>query len=285
MITILSWNIQNGLGVDGQRSLARIAEVIEQHQSPDIICLQEVSRHLALDTGVPAPDQVAELAALFPGHTPVFGPAYDLLPPGTTQRAQYGNMILSRCPVLSSFSHPLPQPPEPGKKQMPRKATEVTVATASGPLRIMTTHLEFHSQRQRQAQILGLRQIHEAIAAIADNPPQATAQGPYQALPRGGPAVLCGDFNCLPSSAELASLLDEAATTPNALIEAWQALHPGRARAPTCGIFDAAQWPQGAHCRDFFVVSAPLASRLTGLQTDVDTAASDHQPIILQLAD
>ena len=50
MIQILSWNIQNGEGVDGKISLNRIADTIFSMATPDVICLQEVSRNSILKT-------------------------------------------------------------------------------------------------------------------------------------------------------------------------------------------------------------------------------------------
>ena len=64
MTSILSWNIQNGKGMDGEVSMQRIADVIATMGTPDVICLQEVSRGLALTDDAGAPDQVAELSDL-----------------------------------------------------------------------------------------------------------------------------------------------------------------------------------------------------------------------------
>ena len=59
MLTIVSWNIQYGKGVDGHIDLSRIAREILIDGFPDLICLQEVSRNYpATDNGS---DQVAEL--------------------------------------------------------------------------------------------------------------------------------------------------------------------------------------------------------------------------------
>lgn len=283
MTTILSWNIQNGLGVDGQRSLSRIASVIRAHGPADVLCLQEVSSHMPLDPDARAPDQVAELSALFPEYTPVFGPAFSMMIAQTGQLAQYGNLILSRLPVQSAFLHALPQPAQSGLKQMPRQAVEVTVASAQGLLRVMTTHLEFHSVQQRLAQIEAFKAIHQAADALTHNPPKASAFGPYRQLDRAALAVLCGDFNCLPDSEELATLTAPSAAGTSALVEAWSRLSPGQPHKPTCGIYDGAQWPQGAHCRDYFVVSERLAERIISVQTDTVTDASDHQPVQLTM--
>ena len=284
MTSVLSWNIQNGLGVDGDRSLERIARVIRSHGEPDVLCLQEVSRHLVLDEGVEAPDQVSELAHWFPEHEAVFGAAYDIAQRDNGQRAQYGNLILSRLPVLSRFSHPLPQPPCTGEMQMPRQAIEVTVMAHDGPLRVMTTHLAFHSAAERLAQIKAFKAIHEAIVQITERPPRQLSSGPYQAFDRAGRAVLCGDFNCLPKSIEWAELFEASPTSSARLLDAWQVLSGQTPHQPTCGIFDQTQWPEGGHCRDYFAISSELASQVTGMVTDTKTDASDHQPVLLMLS-
>ena len=71
MITILSWNIQNGQGVDGIVSLERIAKVVSSICSPDIICFQEVSRNCELKDGT-QPDQVEHLSDLFKGYLLIY---------------------------------------------------------------------------------------------------------------------------------------------------------------------------------------------------------------------
>ncbi|MGB7181499.1 MAG: endonuclease/exonuclease/phosphatase family protein [Burkholderiaceae bacterium] len=288
MTKILSWNIQNGLGVDGQRSLARIASVIRALDMPPVLCLQEVSRAMPLDADVAAPDQVAELADLFPGYTVVFGPAVDILLPGPdpkgskAKRAQYGNLVLSRLPVLSVFTHALPQPPRAGRRQMPRQAIEVTVACDDGPLRVMSTHLEYHSKGQRLAQIAALKAIHQEVDALAGAQPEYKNSGPYQRIERAGRAILCGDFNCLPGSDEMALIL-EAAVPSSRLFDAWAELYPDVTHQPTCGIFDRVQWDEGPHCRDYFFVSNALRDAVVSLDVDSKTSASDHQPIVLTL--
>ena len=69
MIQLLSWNIQNGEGVDGAISLERIADTIFNMSTPDVICLQEVSRNCKLKDGS-QPDQLNQLAKIFVGYTP-----------------------------------------------------------------------------------------------------------------------------------------------------------------------------------------------------------------------
>ena len=97
-------------------------------------------------------DQSAQLAKLLPDHLPVFRPAIETID-GEGGLHRFGNMTLSRLPVLQIANHLLPWPGAGAMRSMRRHALEVTVQAAFGPLRIVNTHLEYHSADQREAQI------------------------------------------------------------------------------------------------------------------------------------
>lgn len=282
MTIILSWNIQNGKGCDGETSFERIASVIRDMAEPDVICLQEVSRHMAFFPGGPAPDHAATLSALFPGYALVYGPSLEVSHGGDTL-ARFGNATLSRLPVLSVFRHMLPQPAASGTRHMPRQATEVTVETAGGALRILNTHLEYHSSAQRLAQINRLRALQSETVDNAAAPPVADADGAYKAFARPARAVFCGDFNMPPESAEYDAMLSPLPGEPKPFHDAWPIAHKAAAHAPTCGIFDHDQWPQGPHARDYFFVTPDLAKNIKNVSVNTQTDASDHQPLMLEL--
>ncbi|NCF09512.1 MAG: endonuclease [Gammaproteobacteria bacterium] len=287
MTTLLSWNIQAGTGVDGCCDLARTVQTINALADADIICLQEIER-FDPPAGGATLDQLDFLAQAFPAHVAVFGACLERAShnaAGNPCSYQFGNLVLSRLPVASVFRHPLPQPAVPGIRNMPRQATELTLLAPSGPLRVVTTHLEYHSAPQRLAQIGRLRELHAEVAALTREPGAPLEQGPYARFPRAASAVICGDFNLEPDAAEYRALLAPFADGTAELGDAWCVLHPGQPHAPTCGVFDHAQWPMGAHCRDFFFVTQDLESRLRSFRVDLDAAASDHQPIVIELAD
>jgi endonuclease/exonuclease/phosphatase family metal-dependent hydrolase len=285
MTNILSWNIQNGKGTDGVVSLERIAKVIASIGDPDVICLQEVSTHLQLIKDGPSPDQVAEIASLFPGYEVIFGAAVESGHDGTGPRWQFGNATLTRLPILSVFLHPLPQPSKSGIRHMARQATEVSVETSNGPLRVVNTHLEYHSANQRLAQIERLRSLHEECLSNMESAPNIDMSGPYQKLGRPVDCVICGDFNMETDFGEYAAMLAPLAGGAAPLQDAWRLIHSDRPHDPTCGIHDHDQWPQGSHCRDFFFVTDEIAKAVRGVVVDVETNASDHQPLMLTLAD
>jgi endonuclease/exonuclease/phosphatase family metal-dependent hydrolase len=283
VIRIVTWNVQYGWGADEALDLDRIATTIRTLADADVICLQELSRHdPELDDGAGA-DQAAFFAARFFHHEPHFGAALDRAGPSRSRRRQFGNMILSRLPVLEVYRHPLPQPAEAGVKHMRRIAVEATVATRSGPLRITTTHLEFHSEPQRLAQVDALRALHAEACANMARPPLAVGDGPYRFVPRPAEAVICGDFNFVVDDPAYRRMTASFGDGTSLLSDAWRLRHGGKIHDPTCGIYDHEQWPQGAHARDFFFVSEALASRVKDVVVDTKTNASDHQPVLLVL--
>lgn len=281
-IAILSWNIQFGLGVDGRVDLPRIARVCAAMGDADVLCFQEVSDGFGALAAGAERDQVGDLAALFPRHEPVFVPAVDRRDRDGSRR-RFGNMILSRLPVLDVVAHALPRPADARVIHMRRQALEVVVATGDRALRVVTTHLEYHSIAQRLAQARHLAALEAEWTDGVMAPPPA-GKGPYGALPPIDGTVLCGDFNFPTDEASYAATVARA---PNGaeLIDAWPALHGSAPHAPTCGVHDHVQWKQGAHARDFCFVSASLRARLRSLAVDTATDASDHQPLLLALAD
>lgn len=284
MTRILTWNIQYGWGADAALDLDRIATTIRAFAGePDIICLQELARHFPeLDEGIGA-DQAAFFNARFFEYDSYFGAALDRAGPSRSRRRQFGNMILSRLPMLEVRSFPLPQPAHPGVKHMRRIALEAVIVTAAGPLRVTTTHLEFHSEAQRLAQVEALRAFHQEACANTVAPPAAASEGTYVIVPRPPEAVVCGDFNFEVDAPEYRRMTAPFADGTPPLLDAWRARHGDRPHAPTCGIFDRDQWPQGGHARDFCFVSAPLALRVKDVVVDTKTNASDHQPVLLVL--
>ena len=234
----------------------------------DVLCFQEIARgDPAFGNGA---DQVAELEALFPGFQPVFGPAL------IRGARQYGNLILSRLPVLQVFNHLLPHPAEGGIKHMQRQAIEAVLQAPFGPLRVMTTHLEYYCAAHRAAQVARLRTIQEEVAANEAAPAKG-APSPYDPAPRPSSLVLCGDFNIAPDDAEYLQLFQPP------LVDAWRRARPGEPDPHTTGLHDRVQWPGGGHCRDYFAVTPDVAQRIASVAMDAATDASDHQPLRLAL--
>lgn len=276
---LLTWNIQCGKGCDGVTDLARIVAVAKQMADADVFCFQEVSDNFAkLDGGA---DQSVQLAALLPDHVPVFRPAIETI--DSAGRVHwFGNMTLSRLPVLQIANHLLPWPGAGATRSMRRHALEVTVETAFGPLRVVNTHLEYHSADQREAQIGRLLDLQQE--ASTSSRASVSHNDPYACQTLAASSLLCGDFNFDVADPQHA-LIDRSARPGLNYRDAWSIRHAGQPRPPTCGIYDRVQWTDGPDCRDFVFATEDLAMRIRSVEVNGKTDASDHQPILVELAD
>jgi len=280
---LLSWNIQWGRGLDGRVDLARILGTIHQLGDFDVLCLQEVAVNFPGLPGSRGEDQVTELSAGLPGYTAIYGAATDV-PDGRGGRSQFGNAIFSRLPVGQVWRHLLPWPAEADKPSMQRVLVEAVVTADVGQLRVMTTHLEYYSQHQRQAQIDAIRRLHaEACAMSARVYLPEEAGGAFEVFPRPAQALLCGDMNFPATAPERSQILAPFEGGVPGFRDAWEVLHPGEPHAPTVGIHpvDFVSQPE---CFDFVFVTEGLASRLQAHGIDAATEASDHQPVWVTFA-
>jgi len=275
---LVTWNTQWCCGLDGVVSPQRIVEGARALADFDVLCLQEVSQGFDGLPGAPG-DQPAQLAALLPGFQCFFGAAADEFGPDG-RRQRFGNLVATRLPVARVQHHPLPWPADPSVESMPRMCTVVTVVSPQlGPLRVMTTHLEYYSASLRLAQARALRALHDEACALAAAPPLASDEGPFRPKVHTPQAVLCGDFNAAASDAAVAAI--EAPDSPHGLRDAWQLVHGASPHAPTFRLFDHT-YGDDPVAFDFVFVSAGLASRVRRIEVDERTHASDHQPLVVE---
>ncbi|MCE5169079.1 endonuclease/exonuclease/phosphatase family protein [Paenibacillus profundus] len=175
-LTVMSYNIQHGRGMDDRYDLVRIANVIRD-SGADIIALQEVDRHFADRSNYE--DTIAVLAAQLEMNY-AYGANLDWAPePGRSERRQYGIAVLSKYPIvkqrhylLNSFD----------SEQRGLLETEIDVNGAR--LFFYATHLGLE-ENERMAQT---EEILEIAAA------------------RAGSAVVAGDFNAYPDGPEIAHM-------------------------------------------------------------------------------
>jgi endonuclease/exonuclease/phosphatase family metal-dependent hydrolase len=279
---VVTWNTQWCCGMDGIVSPQRIVDNARQLADFDVLCLQEISVNYPGLAGNPGHDQPALLRELLPGFQVFFGAAVDEWSVDG-ERRRFGNVIATRLPVAQLQHHALPYPADGGVRSMPRLCTTLTVRDpALGPVRVMTTHLEFYSKRQRMAQARALLALHAEASARAAAPPQLSDDGsPFQSKPHTALAVLCGDFNLQPSDPEYGVLTDPAADAP--FHDAWRLLNGKAPHPPTFQLYDRRYGPEAVAC-DFFFVSNELKDKLRQLEIDSATQASDHQPLAIELA-
>jgi endonuclease/exonuclease/phosphatase family metal-dependent hydrolase len=128
---LITWNIQWCRGVDGVVDPRRIVDHARAIADLDVLCLQEVARNYPGLEGSSGEDQFRLLAQLLPEFIAIEGIAVDEYVAG--QRREFGNMILSRLPVIQVLRHLLPWPADPDVPSMPRIAIEAVLRTVSGP--------------------------------------------------------------------------------------------------------------------------------------------------------
>lgn len=295
---LITWNIQWCRGVDGRVDPKRIVEHAQALADFDVLCLQEVAANFPALAGSTGENQFAMLAELLPGYTALPGAAVDTPAPDGSRRV-FGNMILSRLPVRQVLRIQLPWPADPDNKGMPRLLLEAAVEAPFGPLRVMTTHLEYYSPAQRAAQVEAIRARHaEAFSHARLARTRDTSDGPFHTFDQPVSAILTGDFNYVPEDPCHARMqerfpkldgvpddldLDKSERRPPALVDAWRHAHPGLPHAHTNGVHDRVQWPAPYAC-DFIYVSEDLLPRVQAVIVDGDTQASDHQPVLIELS-
>ncbi len=96
--------------------------------------------------------------------------------------------------------------------------------------------------------------------------------------------IVCGDLNSGWRDEAYPRLLAPIGGA-SGLVDAWTCRHPGATPPPTAGVYDTAQWQDGAMTCDFVFVTDTLAERILRCEIDGTTRASDHQPILLELRD
>jgi endonuclease/exonuclease/phosphatase family metal-dependent hydrolase len=279
----VTYNIQYGLGKDDRYDLARIAREVE---AADVIALQEVERHWQRSGCVDAP---AVLGSHLPEHHWVYGANLDMDasyrdPAGrlVNRRRQFGTMILSRSPIVSSRNHLLPKYGTLTQHSIQQGALEAVIVTErAGPVRVYSVHLSHLSIAARMPQIDALLDVHarapaEGGAWCGGHPDPAAGWTEGEMPPMPADAMLMGDFNFEWSAPEYDRVVGP-------LTEQF-----GRLNRLT-GFVDA--WVAAGHCEntgatissgqriDFCFVSAALAKRVRSCRIDDDAVGSDHQPV------
>lgn len=281
---LLTWNIQWCRGIDGKVDPARIAKTVRAFGDADVLCLQEVAVNFPGLEGSFGEDQVRELSLLLPGYSAHFGAATDV-DDGKVGRSLFGNLILSRLPVIQVYRHLLPWPADQAKPSMQRVAVEAVVRASWGAVRILTTHLEYYSARQRAAQVEALRGLHAQACDHAGSPrPSGDGGTPFAVAPRPASAILTGDFNFRPEDPGHARMTALFEGSVPRFFDAWRSAHPDVPHAPTVGIFENSFAAQ-PYCCDFIFLTPDVAGRVESVRVDGETQASDHQPVILELRD
>ncbi len=163
-ITLLTYNVHSCIGTDRKLDPARIAAVIAMAR-PDIVALQEVDVFRSRTGGV---DQAKAIASLLKMQA-------HFHPSMTVAEERYGDAIITALPTGTIKADALPSIGEP------RGAIALETQVAGHELLVINTHLGLRGRER-------IQQVNTLLGAgwLGE---------------RKSSAVLCGDFNAVPSSA------------------------------------------------------------------------------------
>jgi endonuclease/exonuclease/phosphatase family metal-dependent hydrolase len=290
---IVTYNIQFGLGKDGRFDLERVAGEVD---GADIIALQEVERYWQRTGNV---DQAAELGKILDQYYWVYGPYFDVdastaQPDGRVEniRRQFGNMILSKTPILSTRVFPLPKSALRHRHNMVVGVFEGVIRLPfDGALRVYNAHLGARSQRDRVAQINCICEIIRRAPAEggAWTAPHAHPQWKEDATPPPMPEsfVLLGDFNLEYNDPEYDHLVGPMdgdlgrASSKEEFIDTWVSTEHDEAEGVTFAA-DTASETQGMRI-DYAFVDESMQKRVLASWIDESAQGSDHQPYWIEL--
>ena len=281
-----SYNIQYSKGKDGRFDLDRIVAELGE---ADLIALQEVETHVARSGDI---DQAAEIAARMPHLYWSFGPGINAdastVADGrvVNKRRQFGNMILSRWPLLSVTNHPLPKMALEGLVHSRRAMIEAVIETPLGALRCASVHFDHIGPATRLPQVAHVRDV-------LLNGPRTGASwgGPFDpgwfdrpAPPMPAPVILMGDCNFAPDSAEYDLMVGARSRNfgrvreSHGFADAWVAAGHGENEGVTI------VHSGGAERIDHCFATHELAARVERAWVDMEAQGSDHQPIFFAFA-
>ncbi|MGH6719574.1 MAG: endonuclease/exonuclease/phosphatase family protein [Alphaproteobacteria bacterium] len=280
----VSYNIRYGLGQDGRYDLARAVAAVDE---ADVIAFQEVEVNWPRTGMVDQPRAIGEL---LPRHHWVYGPAFDVdagTADGsgrvTNRRRQFGTMLASRTPILSSRLLGLPKVATLDVFNLVNPALEGVIATASGAVRVLSLHLSHLTEEERLMQVEAVLAWHGAAAAeggawTGRDEPDIEAWSEGDPPPMPAEALLMGDFNSEPDGRVYPRL-----TVRAGFVDTWRAA--GRGSEPCL------TWTPYAHARvrhdrrlDYAFATPSLAARVRRAWVDRDAKGSDHYPYWVEIA-
>lgn len=287
---LVSYNIRYGLGIDDKLDLSRVSRELE---GADIIALQEVDRYFKRGGDV---DQPAALAELLGDYHWVFGAGQDT--DGSyrdgngkliVRRRQHGEMILSRYPILSTRTYPLPKMGSITRHAVQHVLLEAVIDAPGRPLRVYNTHLFYWSPdwANKQAEFV-LDRIHTAPSeggAWCGDPSQIDDHWQNEAPPPPMPrdVILMGDFNSGVDTPVYETFVGPKSMeggrvqTLDGFVDPWVWLGNEEDSGSTAH-FDTRRI-------DHILVGTSLRHRIKKFHIDESAQGSDHLPVWLELAD
>lgn len=237
--------------------------------------------------------QAEEIAARLPDFHWVYGPGIDLDASGMVdgklmnRRSQFGNMVLSRWPILSMINHTLPKIALRNTFHLQRTLVECVIDAPAGPFRFCSVHLDHVSTDTRRDQVdymcdLLLRGHERGASAggMVKDPDWNDRPMPPQPMT----AIIMGDMNFEPNGPEYTRVVGDLSqmhgrtTRAHGLADAWTLAGHDEGEGDTIP-----REGRGPRRIDHCFVTTDLADRVQSMEIGEDAQGSDHQPIFVTL--
>ena len=249
MVRVMTWNIRTGVGHDpyerGKRApvdLDRIARVIATVR-PDIVALQEVDRLRDRTGYVDQPTVLGELTGMATAYAPIL----------VDGAGEYGLAVLSAHPIVASAWSRFPTV----NGWEPRGVLDVLVKVGEHPVRILNTHFQVGFNGRDGEAVLQRADSARALSMRMGSSVE--------------PAVLMGDFNAEPASADLSPLA--------VVTDAWAEKGEGTGKT-----IPASPFEEPSSRIDVIYLDAGLLVRGCAVIRSPETAlASDHYPVVADI--
>ena len=281
-----SFNVQYGVGLDGKFDPARVIDAV---RGADVIAMQEVTRNLPRNSQADLPEN---FSALLPEFYHAFGASATTdggssVVDGRMQMrfTEFGNMILSRHPILATRNILLPRSRTYDKLNIQRSALECLIAAPGGAIRVYSVHLDHRSPAERIAQIAFLK---DRLAGYASEGGAVTGGGEFgfPELPHTDDYIVMGDFNMMPEQPEYLAMVGPKdlyyGRTASAAFPV-DALDRLGKRGEGDYTWEEPGHPDIRQYLDYCFVSGTLVSRLKDGWVDADCIASDHKPVWVEI--
>src|SRR5699024_6518853 len=244
-IRIINYNIQAGIGNDGNYDIRRTAEVIRK-SGADIVGLTEVDVNFSDRSNF---DDQVEILAEELGMYSFYGPIYDMDPLEEGQpRRKYGMAILSKYPITEAVNYEITRLSTQDENPEPRPMPGFPGAKIDVDGKVFSfyvTHLDYRGDPMvREMQVDDTLNIFSEVAE---------------------PKILVGDFNALPGAPEIAPMFEY-------LNDSWE----------LTGVGDGYTFPVNNPSKriDYILVNDGIEVVKTRV---IDTEASDHFPVVTDI--
>ncbi|MGI9499346.1 MAG: endonuclease/exonuclease/phosphatase family protein [Geminicoccaceae bacterium] len=285
---IVTYNIQYGVGKDERLDLERIADELA---GADIIGLQEVDRFWKRGGEVDQAETLAEMLAdyywVYASGMNVDASYRDDSGKLINRRRQHGDMVLSRYPILSTRSWPLPAKGSITRHSMHATLLEAVIDAPGGALRIYNVHLFYWSPdfALEQAKFVRMRILAAPLEGGSWNGDPAWMADHWtngeQVPPMPDAAILLGDMNSAPASEVYDEFIGPVGMeggrvqTLDRFVDPWTWLGNDEDSGATAHF--------GDHRIDHIWITPNLRDRIRAMHIDSSATGSDHKPVWLEL--